>query len=81
MRQFSPLTLLALLTVIAGMVGCGVHQMDCDVPPSISGQPSSQSAVAGNLHYSRSRLRVLLLLFFSGWKTESPFREQHRHLS
>lgn len=47
MRQFSPLTLLAPLTVIAGMVGCGVHQMYCHVPPSISGQPSNQSAVAG----------------------------------
>ncbi len=46
MRQFSLLTLLALLAGISGMVGCG-FQVNCHVPPSISGQPSNQLAVTG----------------------------------
>src|SRR5579872_940411 len=46
MRQASLLTFFVLLTGVSGTVGCG-FQMDCHIPPSISGQPSNQSAAAG----------------------------------
>jgi hypothetical protein len=46
MRQSLLLTLVILHIGIVGIVGCG-SQLDCHVAPSISGEPSNQTAMAG----------------------------------